>query len=67
MSEISLAARVILYLLLGAASLGTFIFIYYLVPETGGKTIETNLEKIVGKGYHDREQAMLREEKERED
>ena len=39
-SEINLAARVILYLVLGMIAAGTFVFVYYLVPETAGKSIE---------------------------
>ena len=48
-------SRVLLYLALAAVAVGTYFFVDKLVPETAGKPIESNLNKIVGKGYHERE------------
>lgn len=64
-SDVNMAARVILYLALGGICIVSYIFVYSFVPETGGKSIEENLNDIIGKGYHEQEQAMVNEEKER--
>lgn len=66
-SDENIIARVILYLALSAVSIVTYIFVYYLVPETGGKPIEENLNDILGKGYHEREQAFVNQEKSRKE
>ena len=62
-SDENITARVILYLALSAVSIVTYTFVYYLVPETGGKPIEANLNVILGKGYQEREQALINQEK----
>ena len=62
-SEVNVVSHVILYAGLGAVAFGTYFFVYYLVPETAGKSIEANLDEIVGKGHHEREQAMLAQER----
>ena len=54
-SEVSLTARVILYITLGIVAVGTFLFVHYLVPETAHRPIEENLNEIVGKGYLEKE------------
>ena len=66
-SEANTLSTVVLYLTLGAVALGTFFFVYYLVPETACKPIESNLNEIVGKGYQKREQEMLATEIKRQE
>ena len=65
-SEINLTARVLLYVSLGIISIGTYFFVYCLIPETAGKPIEENLDAVVGKGYYEREQKMLEKYHERQ-
>ena len=60
-SEVSIVSNIILYAGFGAVAFSTYFFVFYLVPETGGKSIEANLDEIVGNGHHEREQAMLAE------
>ena len=50
-TSISLTAEIIMYLLLGFFSLLTFLFVWYFMTETAGKTIEEILEDTLGQGY----------------
>ena len=59
-SEVSLNATILLYIAMGAIAIGTYIFVYYLVPETAGKPIGDILDELLGKGYKEKEQAVLR-------
>ena len=52
-SEVSLTATVMLYIAMGGIAVGTYIFVYKLVPETSGKPISDILDNLLGKGYKD--------------
>ncbi len=39
--------KVITYFVLGGFCMGAFVFIYLILPETKGKTIEENIKNII--------------------
>ena len=56
-TEISLEALVVMYVILGCFALAALVFTYMLIPETAGKSIENILEEILGKNYKEKELA----------
>ena len=48
---ISVLSEVIVYVVLGIFAIFCFVFTYFFIPETKGKTIEENLVSILGKDY----------------
>jgi len=47
-TEISVTAKVLVYLSLAGFCIGCFIFTYKWIPETSGKSIDRILEEILG-------------------
>ena len=64
-TEISLSATVILYIGMGCIAVGTFFFVYCLVPETAGKPISDILDSLLKQGYKEKEHDLLNQVKAR--
>ena len=56
LTEISVTSEVIVYACLGSMAILCFFFTYKFIPETANKSIEENLEQILGRNYKQQEQ-----------
>ena len=59
---ISHGATVGMYFMLGVFCVFNFLFVWYFLTETAGKTIDQILTDILGPGYQDREKALAKKQ-----